>query len=179
MCVYGLHSISAPAGRWMIVQGNFRRRAHMASFISVHVGVDQRCRAPPSVIADVESPALPTMSTRNVPAGRWIRVHGKLKIQAHPTSLIIVHVGVGQRCRTSDVESPAILSTTSKRNVPAGRWRKDLDKGTRRAHIFRGVRIHVGVDQRCRARTGDVKPPATLPTMSTHNVPVGRWIQVR
>ena len=94
MCVYGLHSISAPAGHWMIVQGNFRRQAHMASFISVHVGVDQRCRATPSVIADVESPALPTMSTRNVPAGRWIRVHGKLKIQVLSRGTVVSSAGM-------------------------------------------------------------------------------------
>ena len=61
---------NVPAGRWVIVQGNFRRRAHIASFISVHVGVGQRCRA-----LDVDSPAtLPTMSTRNVSAGRWMQV---------------------------------------------------------------------------------------------------------
>ena len=44
---------------------------------------------------------------------------------------IIVHVGVGQRCRASvtDVESPALLPTmsallltTSTRDFPAGRW---------------------------------------------------------
>eukprot|EP00964_Phaeocystis_antarctica_P002396 scaffold1237_cov67-Phaeocystis_antarctica.AAC.3 len=67
----------------------------------------------------------------------------------------------------------------------------------RRAHISRLVRIHIGVDQRCRTR--DVKPPAKLPTMSTHNrcrahdgespailptmskrnVPAGRWMTVQ
>ena len=47
-----------------------KRRADIASLISIHVGVGQRCRA-----RDVESPAvLPTMSTRNVPAGRWMKV---------------------------------------------------------------------------------------------------------
>ena len=73
---------------------------------------------------------------------------------------------------------PPPCQEKTKAFVPAGRWRKDLEKGTRRAHIFRGVRIHVGVDQRCRARAPDVKPPATLPSMSTHNVPVGRWMEV-
>ena len=53
------------SGRWMTLQGQFKRRAHIASLIIVHVGVGQRCRAP-----DGESPALlPIMSTRNVSAG--------------------------------------------------------------------------------------------------------------
>eukprot|EP00964_Phaeocystis_antarctica_P138369 scaffold103055_cov68-Phaeocystis_antarctica.AAC.3 len=51
----------------------FKRRAHRGQ-ISVHVGVRQRCRA-----LDAESPALPTMSTRNVPAGRWMKVQGMFK----------------------------------------------------------------------------------------------------
>eukprot|EP00964_Phaeocystis_antarctica_P009334 scaffold5059_cov72-Phaeocystis_antarctica.AAC.3 len=38
------------------------------------------------------------MSTRNVPAGRWMKC-----------------------CRAQEVESPAILPTMSTRNVPAGR----------------------------------------------------------
>eukprot|EP00964_Phaeocystis_antarctica_P084409 scaffold53140_cov64-Phaeocystis_antarctica.AAC.3 len=46
------------------------------------------------------------------------------KGRAHPASPILVNVGVGQRCRAQDVESPAILPTMSTRNVPAGRWRK-------------------------------------------------------
>eukprot|EP00964_Phaeocystis_antarctica_P069702 scaffold42375_cov66-Phaeocystis_antarctica.AAC.1 len=37
----------------------------------------------------------------------------------------------------------------------------------------KAIRIHVGVDQRCRARDGE--SPAILPTMSTCNVPSGRW----
>ena len=40
------------------------RRAHPVSVISVHVGVDQRCRA-----FDVKSSALPTMSTRTFQRG--------------------------------------------------------------------------------------------------------------
>ena len=63
-------SSKALAGRWIKVQGMFERRAHIESnLISVHVGIGQRCRARE---ADEESPAiLPTMSTRNVPAGRY------------------------------------------------------------------------------------------------------------
>ena len=54
-------------------------------------------------------------------AGRWM----KFRRRAHiVSSLISVHVGVGQRCRARDVESPTILPTMSARNVPAGHWRK-------------------------------------------------------
>eukprot|EP00964_Phaeocystis_antarctica_P058455 scaffold34678_cov71-Phaeocystis_antarctica.AAC.3 len=35
-------------------------------------------------------------------------------------SLIIIHIGVGQRCRARDVESPAILPTMSTRVTPRG-----------------------------------------------------------
>ena len=71
--------------------------------------------------------------------------------RAHKASPISVHVGVGQRCRAVDVESPAIP--------------------------FSLVLVHVGVGQRSRAR--DVEPPAILPTMSTRNVPAGRWMKVQ
>ena len=53
-----------------------------------------------------------------------MQVQGRLRRKAHLDSLISVHVGVGQRCRARDVESPTILPTMSARNVPAGHWRK-------------------------------------------------------
>eukprot|EP00964_Phaeocystis_antarctica_P107180 scaffold71942_cov69-Phaeocystis_antarctica.AAC.2 len=72
-------TVSTPAGRWMKVQGIFKRRAHLASLILVHVRVGQRCRA-----RDVESSAvLPTMSTRNVPAGRWRKCRRRFIIYAN------------------------------------------------------------------------------------------------
>eukprot|EP00964_Phaeocystis_antarctica_P014591 scaffold8060_cov82-Phaeocystis_antarctica.AAC.1 len=97
----------------------------------------------------------------------------RFKRRAHPCSLIRVHVGVDQCCRAFDVESSAPLPNMSTRNVPLGRWRKCLGKGRRRAHRLRGVRIHVGVGQRCRAP--DVESPAILPIMNTRNVPAGQW----
>eukprot|EP00964_Phaeocystis_antarctica_P002395 scaffold1237_cov67-Phaeocystis_antarctica.AAC.2 len=44
---------------------------------------------------------------------------GKGRRRAHMSRFVRIHVGVGQRCRALDVESPAILQTTSTRNVPA------------------------------------------------------------
>ena len=98
-------------------KGKSRRRAHIDSLISVHVGVGQRCRA-----RDVEPPTrLPIMSTHIVSAGRWVKVQGMVNASTHICCYVLVHVGVGQRCRAcaQDVESPAILPTMSTRNVPA------------------------------------------------------------
>ena len=68
-----------------------------------------------------------------------MKVQGQFKRRAHIASLILVHIGVGQRCRALNVESPALLPTTSTRNVPAGRWMKGQGKGGRRAHIISEV----------------------------------------
>ena len=59
-------------------------------------------------------------------AGRWMTSQGQFNVQTHLVSLVLVHVGVGQRCCASarDVEPPAILPTMSTRNVPAGRYRQ-------------------------------------------------------
>eukprot|EP00964_Phaeocystis_antarctica_P120971 scaffold84692_cov66-Phaeocystis_antarctica.AAC.10 len=73
------------SGRLMTLQGQFKRRAHIASLIIVHVGVGQRCRAP-----DEESPAiLPTVSTRNVPAGQWKTCHRRFKTRAHVYPVVV------------------------------------------------------------------------------------------
>ena len=78
------HTVNS-AGRWIQVQGYFKRRAHISS-ISGHVSIGQRCRA-----IDVESPTiLPTTRTRNVPVGRWIKVQGKLKMQAHRSRGVVM-----------------------------------------------------------------------------------------
>ena len=42
-----------------------------------------------------------------------MRAQARFKRRAHPISLILVHVGVGQRCRAPDKESPAALPTMS------------------------------------------------------------------
>ena len=140
----------------MKAQGMFKRRAYIASPILVHIGVGQRCRA-----INVESPArLPTMSTRNVPAGRWMKVQAMFKTRAHMASPILVHIGVGQRCRAINEESPAILPTVRTRNVPARRWMKAQEMFKRRADSVSLISVHLGVGQRCRAR--DVESPAII-----------------
>ena len=106
-----------------------------------------------------------------------MKVQGMFRRRAHLNTLILVYVGVGQRCRALDVESPAILPTISTRNVPAGRWMNVQGRFERRAHKVSLIRVHVGVGQRCRAE--DVESPAPLPTVSTRNVPAGRWMKVQ
>ena len=124
----------------MKVQGMFKRWGHLASLIGIHVCVRQRCRA-----QDVESSALPAMSTRNVPAGQWnvtcvgsnrCKAHGGLppytptvsitsgameevsqKVQKTSTYLacsVRIHVGIGQCCRTPDVESSTLQANKAK-----------------------------------------------------------------
>jgi hypothetical protein len=51
--------------------------------------------------------------------------------------LILVHVGVGQRCRALDEEPPTMLPIKSTSNLPLGRWMKV--QGTLQAHIISGV----------------------------------------
>ena len=119
-------------------------------------------------------PASETYQARNVPSGRWMKVQGMFKRRAHIVSLVLVHVGVGQCCRARDGKSPSLPGRASECTSRSSRcWRKDPDKGRRRAHRGSLIRIHVGVDQRCCATNPE--PPATLPTTSTRNVPTGRW----
>jgi hypothetical protein len=86
-------------------------------------------------------------------------------MRAH-LSLILVHIGVGKRCRAADVESPAILPSMSTRHAPAGRWMRAQGIFNRRAHMVSPILVHVGVGQRCRAADHG-ESPAILPTMST------------
>ena len=112
-----------------------------------------------------------------VPAGQDI--FWTFKRRAHIQSLILVHVGVGQRCCALDPESPAILQTMSTHVTfqrGAG-WMKVQGQFKRRAHMGSFISVHVGVGQRCLPL--DVKSPAMLPTMSTRNVPAGRWMKVQ
>jgi hypothetical protein len=65
------------------------------------------------------APCCKPWHTRHVPAGRWMMrelKEGSTQAGTDP-SLILVHVGVGQRCSapSSDAEPPAILPTMSTR----------------------------------------------------------------
>ena len=101
-------------GRWMKGQGQFKRQTHCFSPIIVHIGVDQRCCADDVTLVntdDVESSAiLPTMSTHVTSSGALDTTSRTVQqASTHIFSLIVVHVGVDQRCRAPDVESPAKL----------------------------------------------------------------------
>eukprot|EP00964_Phaeocystis_antarctica_P030641 scaffold17321_cov70-Phaeocystis_antarctica.AAC.2 len=130
-----------------------------------------------SAISDKDATALQAAraGSQASHAGAMEEMSWNVQRRAHIASLISVHVCVGERCRAQDVESSAILPTMSTRNVPAGRWMKVQGKFKRRAHGSSLILVHVGVGQRCRARVIDVESSAILPTMSTRNVPAGRW----
>ena len=82
----------------------FKSRAHNRSLIGVYVAVGQRCRA-----RDEESPAsLPTTSTRNVPAGRWFKVQGKFKLQAHRRSGVVMDVAAFKVSHSEDIDATAL-----------------------------------------------------------------------
>ena len=110
-----------------------------------------------------------------------MRAQGGFNRRAHLASPILVHAGVGQRCRAGDDESPAKLPTMSTRDIPAGRWMRAQGGFNRRAHPASPILVHVGVGQRGRAREGpylvDVESPAILPKHEhTRDVPAGRWM---
>jgi hypothetical protein len=80
-----------------------------------------------------------------------------------------IHVGVGQRCRALDVESPARRGCSVRIHVGVGQRCRavDVESPARRGC---SVRIHVGVGQRCRAV--DVESPA-LPAASARSATIG------
>ena len=146
----------------MHLLGKFKGREYIASLIRIHFGVGQRCRAPDG---DGESPALlPTISTRKSSSGARDEKlrrgsHRASLISVHVSSLIIVHVGVGQRCRTRDEESPASLPYRLN-----GHWTKIRGRQATKVVHASLIRVHVSVGQRCRASLVDVESPAILPT---------------
>ena len=84
--------------------------------VFVHVGVGQRCRAParkpmPSLATrtfdtcDVKSPALPTMSTHNVPAGRWRKYLGKAESE-HTSAALLEYTLVLVSVAVPPMQSP-------------------------------------------------------------------------
>eukprot|EP00964_Phaeocystis_antarctica_P079572 scaffold49583_cov71-Phaeocystis_antarctica.AAC.3 len=107
---------NVPLGRWMKVQGMFKRPAHpVVGLIIVHVGVSQRCRA-----IDKESSApLPTMSTRNVPAGRWMKVQGEFKMQANIASGVVIDIAAFKVSHSVDIDASA-LPVARARSVSIG-----------------------------------------------------------
>ena len=93
--------------------------AHLASLISVDVGVGQRCRA-----KDCKSPSatLPTMSTRNVPAGQWNVTHGFDSREILPTARQLTRATV---------------------SISVGRWMKVQGKFKTQAHFLSCVVMNI------------------------------------
>ena len=107
--------------------------------------------------------------------GRWRKCLGKGRRPAYITRFVRIHVGVGQRGRAQDVESPALrvkkhervtfhrgngtrgsiveltschTSTCAAVSIPLGRWKKGSGRFRKQAHICCLVLVHIRVDQR-------------------------------
>ena len=87
----------------MKAHGQFKRRAHIASLIGVHVAVGQRCRA----VDGESSTILPTMSTRNASAGTgaWTAIS---KQKTHSISHVVMNIAVSQICRAMDEDATTL-----------------------------------------------------------------------
>ena len=63
---------NVPSGRWKKGPGKFRKQAQSCCLVLVHIRVDQRRFA---FRVNGDATTLPSVSTRNVPAGHWIMGH--------------------------------------------------------------------------------------------------------
>eukprot|EP00964_Phaeocystis_antarctica_P055965 scaffold32964_cov64-Phaeocystis_antarctica.AAC.3 len=96
------------------------------------------------------------MSTRKVPAGRWMECHGRFKRRAHRFSLIRVDVGIGQRRRARDPESTTLQANKAER-VTFQRGDGTLHMGSIRGKAH----------------------PLPHTNMAMVSKPVGRWMKVQ
>ena len=62
---------NVPSGRWKKGPGKFRKQAQSCCLVLVHIRVDQRRFA---FRVNEDATTLPSVSTRNVPSGRWMKV---------------------------------------------------------------------------------------------------------
>ena len=85
--------------------------------------------------------------------------------EAHISSGVVMDIAAFKVSHSSDKDATALQAKSGARNVPSVHWMKVQGMLKRRAHLTSLVRVHVGVDQPCRAL--DVKSSAPLPTMST------------
>ena len=85
-----------------------------------------------------------TQPTVSIPLGRWMKVQGQFEASTHVSSLISIHVGVGQCCRAraveGDVEPPALPRNAF---LLLGRWMQVQGKFKMQAHIISGVVMDV------------------------------------
>ena len=97
----------------MKVQVKFKMQAHISSGVVMDIAA---FKVSHSSRIDIDATALRAPRAGSSTTGRWRRVQGRFNRWAHVVSLILVHGGVGQRCRALDVESPA-LQSKSKRSA--------------------------------------------------------------
>ena len=91
---------------------------------------------------------------------------------------VVMDIAAFKVSNSVDIDAAALRAARA-RSKSIGAMDECLGKGRRRAHISRGIRIHIGVGQRCRAR--DVESP-TLPAKRTSAFQLGsrgRWMKVQ
>ena len=86
-------------GRWMKGQGKVKMQAHISSGVVMDIAT---FKVSHGVGIDMDATALRAARARSSSIGALD------ERRAYPASLILVHVGVCQRCRAPDVESPAL-----------------------------------------------------------------------
>jgi hypothetical protein len=131
-------------------------------------------------------PALPTHTPQTVskPLGRWMKVQGRFKVQAHIISGVVVDVAAFKVSHSvSDIDATALRAARARSKSIGGRWMKCHKKvqnarshpcplphtqGTRSIQRGNGT-LHVWV------RFGAKLTEVCHDTPPTVSIPVGRW----
>ena len=99
---------------------------------------------------------------------------GRVKMQAHLISSVVMDVAAfkGRHFVGIDKDATALRAARARSSFIGAMDASSGKVQKASTHPACSVRIHVGVNQRCRAR--DVDPP-TLPAARTTSVPSGQW----
>ena len=103
----------------------------------------------------------------------------KVRKRADPSRHVLVHVRVVQRRFGSilvDVDATTLIASPILVHIGVGQCRRALDVESSAILLRCLICVHVRIGQRCNAQ--DIQSSAisaTLPTVSTRDVPVGRW----
>ena len=149
--------VSIPVGRWNVTR------------------VGSACKHSPAATPKSRARAQQPVSSRVSSMGRWMKVQGKGRRQAHVRSRVVMDIAAFKISHSvgKDKDTTALRAKSGARNVPSGRWRKYLGKGRKCAYPRSLIRVHVGVGQCCRAV--DVESRALQAKNRKRDIPSGRW----
>jgi len=91
--------------------GRFRKQAHKMCLVLVHIRLVQRRFASKS---NVDATTLPSVSTRNVPSGQWMKIQGNFKMQAHITSGVVMDVAAFKVSHSVDIDAAALRAARAR-----------------------------------------------------------------